>query len=182
MLSAGRAVPQLLFGTSREDPTAPEMLGPHEVPQPTGSYQDGALGCQPSNLQPQTSAMISLHTQLNYSPTAQNTLIHRHAQNSPSTCASRSLGFPLRHSNLGAVRHALRLVWSRLLQALHFTLMLSASKSHTLQAEEFFICFPCKSSSELSVLCTLIVFCQSSFQLRSAPSFLPNFSSMLHKI
>lgn len=39
---------------------------------------------------------------------------------------------------LGAVRHALRLVWSRLLQALHFTLMLSASKSCMLKAKEFF--------------------------------------------
>lgn len=121
MLPAGRAVSWLLPG------------GPHNVPQATGSYQDEALGCHPSNLQPQSRAMISLH-----SPTAQNSLLHRHAQNSPSTCASRSPGFPLRHSNLGAVRHALRLVWSRLLQALHFTLMLSASKSHTLQAEEFF--------------------------------------------
>lgn len=97
-------------------------------------------------------------------------------------CFSRSWVFLLWHSNLGAVRQALRLVWSSLLQALHFTLMLSASKSNTLQAKEFFICFSYMRSSQLSVPDTLIVFCQSSFQLRSAPSFLPNFTSMLHKI
>lgn len=99
-----------------------------------------------------------------------------------STCFSRSWVFLLWHSNLGAVRQALRLVWSSLLQALHFTLMLSASKSNTLQAKEFFICFCYMHSSQLSVPDTLIVFWQSSFQLRSAPSFLPNFASMLHKI
>lgn len=99
-----------------------------------------------------------------------------------STCFSRSWVFLLWHSNLGAVRQALRLVWSSLLQALRFTVMLSASKSSTLQAKEFFICFCYMHSSQLSVPDTLIVFWQSSFQLRSASSFLPNFASMLHKI
>lgn len=163
------------------DSTAHEMLRPYHVPRSTGSDRDRA---------PRPQALKSTATPYSWfhSYTAEpstNCLKYPFPQaraKQGSTCFSRSWVFLLWHSNLGAVRQALRLVWSSLLQALHFTLMLSASKSNTLQAKEFFICFSYMRSSQLSVPDTLIVFCQSSFQLRSAPSFLPNFASMLHKV